>query len=102
LLSYHHALFGNPFTIPYRYEPYVDVHNQTRKYAEGFFGIGPPSLPALWLLLLSPAKGLFSLSPFLLVMPLASRASSRPEARPWLRLAPLAMVVHVLMIAMVN
>lgn len=64
LLVYHHVAFGSPLKTGYSF-----LVNQTFRsvHARGFLGIELPRLDHAFLSFLSPAKGLFFFSPFLLV-----------------------------------
>lgn len=83
LLAYHQALFGDPFTLPVRYEVELPVHNMDAEYSAGFYGMSLPKPRALWLLLASPAKGLLFLSPFFLLLVLATRRPRTPLVAAW-------------------
>lgn len=63
LLGYYNATcFGSPFTSSYRYlANFPEISNY------GFLGFGPPSWEAAWGITFSPYRGLFFLSPFLLL-----------------------------------
>lgn len=66
LLAYHQACFGSPWTSGYKF-----LNNPSYQgwHEGGFLGIKGPDLLALWLSLFSPLRGLFTLSPFLLIAP---------------------------------
>jgi len=74
LALYNAACFGQLFANPYQ-------HHETFRQVmtQGFSGVGLPDLRALWGITLEPGRGLFFLSPFLLlafpgmVMMIASR-----------------------------
>ncbi len=62
LLLYNTAIFGKPWEFSYKYsELWVDYHHT------GFFGTTLPDPRALWGITFSPYRGLFFLSPFLLL-----------------------------------
>ena len=61
--GFNYAAFGNPFHFGYSEEKYAYF---SRHMSRGLMGAGLPRLDNLYLLLLSPAKGLFFWSPFLL------------------------------------
>ncbi len=64
LLIYNAFCFGGPFTMAYGHEAarvFQEVHSA------GFMGVTYPRLESMWGLLFSPSKGLFFLSPFLLI-----------------------------------
>jgi len=60
---YNAAAFGSPFASSYRYLGRFSEISNT-----GFLGFGRPSLEALWGVTFSPYRGLFFLSPFLLLV----------------------------------
>lgn len=60
ILNFNAALFGGPLTFGYHLE-HSEFYRE--KMSQGLFGIGMPSLATAFLLLLSPAKGLFFWSP---------------------------------------
>ncbi len=64
LMAYHQACFGHPLHSGYKY--LADVAYQPW-HLGGFLGIRTPDPRAFALSLFSPLRGLFSLSPFLLV-----------------------------------
>lgn len=99
LLAYHHALFGNPFVVPVRYEVPAAVHNMDAEYDQGLYGTSLPKPRALYLNLLSPGKGLLRLSPFLLLLVLALRPPSAPARRADWLLAWIATPLYVAFIA---
>jgi len=65
LLWYHQVVFGSPFVSGYKFlndAAYMNWHQG------GFLGIKVPDPSALWLSFFSPLRGLFALSPFLVVV----------------------------------
>ena len=66
LLAYHQECFGSPWTSGYRF---LNDAGYQAWHEGGFLGIKWPDASALWLSLFSPLRGLFALSPFLLVAP---------------------------------
>jgi hypothetical protein len=62
LAWYNTAVFGNPFADPYQHLPRFP-----EALGHGVVGFGWPSLTALWGITFSPYRGLFWLSPFLLL-----------------------------------
>ncbi len=64
LLAYHAACFGSPFTSGYKF---LNDANYQGWHVGGFLGIGLPDPRAFGLSLFSPLRGLFALSPFLLL-----------------------------------
>jgi hypothetical protein len=63
-LVYHHAAFGHPLRTGY--QTLADAPFQAW-HVGGFYGIGMPDATALLLSFFSPLRGLFTLSPFLLL-----------------------------------
>ena len=62
LMIYNTSIFGAPWEFSYKYsELWVDYHHT------GFFGTALPNPKALWGITFSPYRGLFFLSPFLLL-----------------------------------
>ncbi len=79
--AYNAAIFGSPFTLTYQYlgNPRLRVLIET-----GVFSAGWPSLEALWGLTFSPYRGLFFMSPIMLlalagIIVTASSKAQRPE-----------------------
>lgn len=64
LLAYNYACFEDPFTLAYSYKALPDFQ---RIHSQGIFGISMFSFKAFYKLMVSPAKGLFFFSPFLLL-----------------------------------
>ncbi|MCK4649173.1 tetratricopeptide repeat protein, partial [bacterium] len=64
LLFYNYTCFGHPFTSGYAYEVIPSFREGMRG---GFMGLTHPSLYSLFLITFSPARGIFWLSPFLLL-----------------------------------
>ncbi|MFO0600800.1 MAG: hypothetical protein U0228_36155 [Myxococcaceae bacterium] len=64
LLWYHAATFGSPFASGYKF---LNDANYMHWHQGGFLGIKVPDLRALGLSYFSPLRGLFALSPFLIV-----------------------------------
>ena len=62
LAAYDYAIFGTPFPVGYRY--HVEYHGM---HARGFMGIAEPRWDALVGVTVSPYRGLFWLSPVLLL-----------------------------------
>jgi len=81
LLWYHKVCFGSPFSIGYRNNVSAQFNQWT---ARGFMGVSVPTWEGLWGSLISPARGLFVFSPFLLLACYGlTRVRKRPElARP--------------------
>jgi hypothetical protein len=57
------AAFGTPLPVGYRYSPFAGA------FESGMFGFGAPSWEAVYGLTFSPYRGLFLLSPFLVLAP---------------------------------
>jgi hypothetical protein len=68
---YNLAAFGTPLPVGYRYSA----------FAAGLFGFGRPSWESLYGITLSPYRGLFLLSPFLLLAPAGLYAMFRRDRR---------------------
>jgi hypothetical protein len=66
VLAYNYLAFGNPLSAGYGH--LVDPTFQ-KLHGGGLYGVTLPHLAAIWGLTLSPARGLFWLSPFLLIAP---------------------------------
>ena len=64
LLAYHAACFGSPFTSGYKF---LNDAGYQGWHVGGFLGIRLPDARAFGLSLFSPLRGLFALSPFLLL-----------------------------------
>ena len=64
LLGYNWLCFGNPFTLAYRYEADPEFRENM---ARGIMGITGLKWEALWGLTFGPRRGLFFISPFLLL-----------------------------------
>ena len=65
LLAYHAACFGSPFTSGYKF---LNDANYQGWHVGGFLGIRLPDARAFALSLFSPLRGLFALSPFLILV----------------------------------
>jgi 4-amino-4-deoxy-L-arabinose transferase-like glycosyltransferase len=64
LLVYNYALFGSPVALSYAYESFPEWAEVA---GQGVFGIGFPTVSNIYLLLFSPARGLFFYSPVLIL-----------------------------------
>ncbi len=64
LMAYHQAAFGGPLTSGYKF---LNDAGYQGWHEGGFLGIKAPDLGALGLSFFSPLRGLFALSPFLLL-----------------------------------
>lgn len=83
LLIYNNALFGSPFSLSYAHENFPEWAGVA---SQGVFGIGFPTISNAYLLLVSPARGLFFFSPILLLSAInfftsAERATLRHRVR---------------------
>jgi len=81
-MAYNMAVYGSPFTIGYAFE--ADPVFQAGQ-AQGFMGIGWPSMQVVYYILIHPAIGLFWQSPVLIfavagLVIMLRRKESRPEA----------------------
>jgi hypothetical protein len=75
--AYHAAVFGSPLALPY------DFSTRRHRHQGFFMGLGAPRPEALWHLLLSPFRGLFFSSPWLLfAVPGAVRLLRDRRLRP--------------------
>lgn len=78
---YHQRCFGSPLETGYKH---LNDDNYQHWHVGGFLGIGLPQAEAFWRSLFDPLRGLFVVSPFLLLaLPglylLGKRAGMRPE-----------------------
>jgi hypothetical protein len=64
LLIYNNSLFGSPFSFSYAHETFPEWAEVANT---GVFGIGFPTISNLFLLLLSPSRGLFFFAPLLVL-----------------------------------
>jgi hypothetical protein len=64
LLLYNNSLFGSPFSMSYAHETFPEWAEVANT---GVFGIGYPTFSNLFLLLLSPSRGLFFFAPVLVL-----------------------------------
>ncbi len=83
LLIYNNALFGSPFSLSYAHENFPEWAGVA---SQGVFGIGFPTFSNAYLLLVSPARGLFFFSPILILSAInfftsAERATLRHRVR---------------------
>jgi hypothetical protein len=62
LAAYNYAIFGTPLPVGYLYDP-----NYTELHHTGLVTVTYPKLKVLWNITFSPFRGLFLLSPFLLL-----------------------------------
>lgn len=64
LLAYNNACFGTPFTLAYKHMS-SDLFQEGM--GQGLMGITSPDLHVLWLITIHPFRGLFWISPWLLI-----------------------------------
>ena len=88
LLIYNYAIFGSPFALSYAYESFPEWAEVA---GQGVFGIGFPTLSNIYLLLFSPARGLFFFAP-ILFLPLIAFFTSR-ERKTWRHRVKVATIV---------
>ncbi len=97
LMMYHQACFGNPFETGYKY---LNDPGYQGWHVGGFLGIGLPDARAFVLSFFSPLRGLFALSPFLLLaipgLVFVWRASAKGDrpVRSLFWLSSLELLVH--------
>lgn len=92
LLIYNYAVFGSPFALSYAYESFPEWAEVA---GQGVFGIGFPTLSNIYLLLFSPARGLFFYAP-ILFLPLVAFFTSRERKSVRHRVKIAAIVISVL------
>lgn len=101
LALYNNALFGSPFALSYAHEAFEQWAEVAK---QGFFGISWPTPANLYLLLLSPARGLYLMAPILVAPTIMLWRSTRragifaPE-RHARRVRLAAVVVAILVMA---
>ncbi len=97
LMLYHQACFGSPFETGYKY---LNDPGYQGWHVGGFLGIGLPDARAFVLSFFSPLRGLFALSPFLLLaipgLVFVWRASAKGDrpVRSLFWLSSLELLVH--------
>ena len=92
LLAYNYSIFGSPFALSYAYESFPEWAEVA---GQGVFGIGLPTLSNIYLLLISPSRGLFFFAP-LLFLPMVALVTSR-ERKTWRhRVKTAAIIVSIL------
>src|ERR1700722_1170091 len=91
LLWYHKVCFGSPFAIGYRNNVSAQFNQWTSR---GFMGVSTPTWEGFWGSLISPARGLFIFSPFLLLAFYGiARAWKQPDLkRPAILIAVMAVL----------
>lgn len=94
LLSYNNALFGSPFSMSYGFESFPEWAEVA---GQGVFGVGVPSVSNVFLLLLSPSRGLFFTAPILIYSAIALVASrERRTLRHRVKAAVIILTIVVL------
>jgi len=79
VLLYNYASFGNPLSFPYAHEA-MPIAREVQ--SKGLFGVKIPQLMPLLMLLFSPWRGLFFISPFLLLsIPGLCCLATQPQER---------------------
>ncbi|MBS1798016.1 MAG: hypothetical protein JSS81_29620 [Acidobacteria bacterium] len=94
LLLYNYSVFGSPFALSYAYESFPEWAEVA---GQGVFGIGFPTLSNVYLLLFSPARGLFFFSP-LLFLPVVTFFTSREKRSLRHRVKIVAIILSVLVL----
>jgi hypothetical protein len=94
LLIYNYAIFGSPFALSYAYESFPEWAEVA---GQGVFGIGFPTLSNIYLLLISPSRGLFFFAP-ILVLPLITFFTSRERKTLRHRVRVAAVVISILVL----
>jgi hypothetical protein len=95
LLIYNDWLFGSPFSFSYSYETFPEWAEVANA---GAFGIGFPTISNLFLLLLSPSRGLFFFAP-LLVLGVVNFFASEQRATVRHRVKVAAVLLTVLVMS---
>lgn len=94
LLVYNNALFGSPFSMSYAHESFPEWAEVA---GQGVFGINFPTLSNFYLLLFSPARGLFFFAPVLILAVVAFFTSPEKKSlRHKIKIA--AIVVSILIL----
>lgn len=94
LLIYNYVIFGSPFALSYAYESFPEWAEVA---GQGVFGIGFPTLSNIYLLLFSPARGLFFYAP-ILFLPLVVFVTSRERRTLRHRVKTAAVIVSILVL----
>lgn len=95
LLIYNYALFGSPFSLSYAYESFPEWAEVA---GQGVFGIGVPTFSNFYLLLFSPARGIFFFTPIFILSVIAF-FTSREENILRHRIKIAAIVVSIVVFA---
>lgn len=95
LLVYNNAVFGSPFALFYAYEAFPEWAEVA---SQGAYGIGFPKLSNIYLLLLSPSRGLFFFAP-LLLLPVVTFFASRERRTLRHRVKVAAVIASVVVIS---
>jgi len=97
LLWYHKVCFGSPFAIGYRNNVSAQFNQWT---ARGFMGVSVPTWDGFWGSLISPARGLFVFSPFLLLAFYGmAKVWRKPELERPTRLIAILTILYVMFAA---
>ncbi|MFN6965011.1 MAG: hypothetical protein ACK4S4_14775 [Pyrinomonadaceae bacterium] len=96
LAWYNYALFGSPLSMSYAHESFPQWAEVAGR---GAFGIGLPSLANLYLLLLSPSRGLLFTAPVLIVPLIAFARNAELRRSSRMRIALAAAAVTILAIS---
>ncbi len=94
LLIYNYSIFGSPFALSYAYESFPEWAEVA---GQGVFGIGFPTFSNLYLLLFSPARGLFFYAP-LLFLPVITFVTSRERRSLRHRIKIAAILLSILVL----
>ena len=94
LLIYNYFVFGSPFALSYGYETFPEWAEVA---GQGVFGIGFPTLSNIYLLLISPSRGLFFFAPVLL-LPVIAFFTSRERKTLRHRVKIAAIVISILVL----
>ena|GEM_PF-1315096 len=94
LLIYNQVLFGSPFSFSYAHESFPEWATVA---GQGVFGIGVPTLSNIYLLLVSPSRGLFFFTPLFFCSVIAMfRSPERSSLRSWVRAAAIVLPTIIL------
>lgn len=94
LLTYNNALFGSPFSMSYAHESFPEWAEVA---GQGVFGINFPTVSNFYLLLFSPARGLFFFAPVLILAVVAFFTSPEKKSlRHKIKIAAIAISVLIL------
>ncbi len=94
LLIYNNAVFGSPFSLSYAHESFPEWAAVANT---GVFGIGVPTLSNIYLLLVSPSRGLLFFSP-ILILTAANFFTSTERATLRHRVKAAAVLISILVL----